>query len=59
VTPATNSDFWKSKRDATVLRDRQKRDDLVALGWEVVTVWECELRDPEPVVDRVVAFLEA
>jgi DNA mismatch endonuclease (patch repair protein) len=57
VTPATNAEFWSQKREATVVRDGRKRQQLIQLGWEVETVWECELRDRDRTVERVVAFL--
>jgi DNA mismatch endonuclease (patch repair protein) len=57
VTPTTNSEFWSAKRQATVERDARKRRELEALGWQALTVWECELKTPEEVVREVVAFL--
>lgn len=57
VTPATNTEFWANKRGATVLRDSRKRAELEAMGWQVLTVWECELKNPAPVVARVIEFL--
>lgn len=42
VTPATNAEFWSSKRAATVERDAQRTEALKALGWRYLTVWECE-----------------
>jgi DNA mismatch endonuclease (patch repair protein) len=59
VVPTTNAQFWSRKREATVLRDEIKRRELIALGWRVLTVWECELKSPGEAVDRVVAFLDA
>lgn len=45
AVPKTNSAFWLAKFEQTVRRDTQKRRALRALGWSVVTIWECELRD--------------
>jgi DNA mismatch endonuclease (patch repair protein) len=42
--PAKNADFWASKIDRNSLRDRQQIQALHALGWEVLTVWECETK---------------
>lgn len=47
TTPATRADFWAEKFSANVLRDRRVAKALEALGWNVLTFWECELRDPE------------
>lgn len=45
VTPATNAEFWKTKRDANVSRDRRNRLRLRQLGWDILVVWECWTRD--------------
>ncbi len=44
VVPATNPEFWRDKRAATVERDRKKTDELRALGWRVLEYWECETK---------------
>ena len=41
--PKTNSQFWADKFSANMARDRRNRARLKALGWTVLTVWECEL----------------
>jgi len=41
--PKTRAAFWEAKFRNTVERDRQNTKKLEALGWRVVTVWECEL----------------
>lgn len=57
VRPATNPDFWVRKREATVARDVRKREELETLGWEVLTVWECELKDLSSLGDQIKMFL--
>lgn len=54
TTPKTRTDFWRAKFDATVERDRRKKHQLEAMGWQVITVWECALKsDPEGVLSLV------
>jgi len=43
--PATNREFWGSKIQRNKVRDCQHRRSLSALGWRVVEVWECQLKD--------------
>src|ERR1700761_5663816 len=43
--PKTRTRFWEGKLDAIVERDRRSLLALQAAGWDVMTVWECELRD--------------
>ena len=45
------------KFDENVRRDEKERVDLENLGWRVVTVWECELRDKEELTRRLAACL--
>lgn len=52
-TPKTNSDFWESKFQRTVERDRQQQDQLRRLGWNVIIVWECEIKDVQALAARL------
>ena len=44
TTPSTRTEFWVEKFEGTVARDARNRADLTALGWRVITVWECDLK---------------
>ena len=59
VRPATNAMFWETKRRLTVERDERNYSALVSLGWSVLTIWECELRDMASVDRSLVTFLES
>ncbi|NQT72248.1 MAG: DNA mismatch endonuclease Vsr [Chloroflexi bacterium] len=41
--PKQNPDFWEEKLSRNMERDRQAERDLKFLGWNVLTVWECEI----------------
>jgi DNA mismatch endonuclease (patch repair protein) len=43
--PKTRAEFWQSKFEGNVTRDRRTEHELEAAGWRVVIVWECELDD--------------
>mgnify|MGYP005613819621 FL=1 len=47
TTPKTREDFWKTKFDHNVERDYRNRDELLRLGWRVIVLWECGIRQPE------------
>jgi DNA mismatch endonuclease (patch repair protein) len=53
VLPKSNREWWRTKLQATVLRDRATGTTLRNLGWEVIRVWEHE--DPVEAADRVEA----
>lgn len=42
----TRTDYWQAKFDRNVARDAELRHRLEQAGWHVVTIWECETRDP-------------
>ncbi|MDD9732315.1 very short patch repair endonuclease [Mameliella sp. AT18] len=42
--PGSNADFWSSKFEKNVERDRRHVAQLRQAGWRVGTVWECALR---------------
>lgn len=54
--PKANSDFWGSKFRENRLRDQRKVDQLRAVGFDVLVVWECELSDLELLTQRLRTF---
>lgn len=48
-TPATRPEFWRAKLQANADRDHRAAEQLVAMGWRVMCVWECATRDRETV----------
>jgi DNA mismatch endonuclease (patch repair protein) len=59
TTPSSRRAFWEAKFAANVARDRRNASRLRRLGWSVLTVWECELRRPGRVEDRLARLLAA
>lgn len=45
--PKSRLDFWKPKLEGNRLRDVMVREQLEALGWSVVEVWECQTGDED------------
>ena len=43
--PKSNFEFWKEKIERNIERDRESMQALLDLGWKVIRVWECELRN--------------
>lgn len=57
--PKSHTDFWQQKFDRNIARDRKKTEELEALGWTVVTVWECEIKKDLPsVISRLIEIIE-
>ena len=57
--PKANAEFWAAKRERTKERDAGQRSQLEDAGWEVLTVWECELKNTSALESQLVRFLEA
>lgn len=57
VTPKTNAEFWQTKRTGNVARDKRNLSSLKKVGWKVLTVWECEIRDVRKLETRIARFL--
>lgn len=56
TTPTSNTAFWTKKLADTVSRDKRNHSQLHALGWNVILVWECELR-AEGWEDRLISSI--
>jgi len=57
VIPATRTNFWQTKRRGNVLRDRRNLKNLKSLGWHVLIVWECQIRDIKKLSATLKIFL--
>lgn len=42
--PRTRPQFWEEKIGRNRERDARNKADLLEMGWNVLTVWECQLR---------------
>ena len=58
VAPATNADFWKTKRLSNLERDTRNLRLLRKDGWRVLVLWECETKNSERLEARLRKFLE-
>lgn len=55
--PKVRTEYWLPKLARNVARDAEVRDALRALGWQVLTLWECELHPIKVLEDRLESFL--
>ena len=42
--PKTNQEYWIPKIQRNVDRDQQNIEALEKAGWQVIVIWECELK---------------
>ena len=57
--PSSNVEYWTSKIDRNVTRDQLHRQNLEALGWEPVVIWECDLVSMTNALIERLVFLRA
>lgn len=55
--PRTNKKFWKKKFDDNQRRDKAKRRQLRKLGYSVLTLWQCELKNATKARNKTLNFL--
>jgi DNA mismatch endonuclease (patch repair protein) len=58
VIPATRTEFWQNKRCGNVTRDKRNPRKLKTMGWKVLIVWECKVRNPEKLSAILKKFLK-
>ena len=56
--PATNKRYWRQKIERNVRRDRRNARRLRRLGWHVMTIWECRIKEDSYLVKRLLAPLQ-
>ncbi|MBQ9009064.1 MAG: DNA mismatch endonuclease Vsr [Clostridia bacterium] len=42
--PKSNVEFWAGKFEYNVMNDKKHREQLERLGWNVIVIWECEVK---------------
>ena len=55
--PAANRRYWQAKRKRNFDRDRRSIAKLRRMGWRVMVLWECQLKDPNRLTARLMGFL--
>ena len=56
--PTTNEIFWNDKLNKNIERDRATISNLKKLGWDVLTIWSCEVKNTEKLTNKLLSFIE-
>lgn len=51
--PGSNQEYWRPKIENNAKRDRRRRAALRRMGWSVLRVWEHDLKNLPPVINRI------
>lgn len=57
--PKSKLNYWGPKIEANKERDRRKQRELEELGWDVMTIWQCELANAQALWVRIQEFVES
>lgn len=56
--PGSNQSYWIPKLDRNRARDAANRRRLKRLGWGVMVIWECQVKNQGRIEERVARFLK-
>lgn len=56
--PDTNKEFWNKKLDKNIARDKINMKKIKELGWDILVVWTCELKNMDTLKNKIISFLE-
>ena len=56
--PRTRTDYWATKIQRNRMRDAASLNALQELSWEVLVIWECEMKDSGALGLRIKTFLD-
>lgn len=55
--PHTRIEYWEPKLQKNKSRDLRNESELKRLGWKVLAVWECELKNRDKLTKTLRRFL--
>jgi DNA mismatch endonuclease (patch repair protein) len=56
--PKANRDYWEKKIARNRERDDRHYEVLKLTGWDVLVIWECQLKEKETLYKRIKTFIE-
>jgi DNA mismatch endonuclease (patch repair protein) len=54
--PKSHQDYWRSKLEKNRDRDKKSQAALLAAGWDIMIVWECEIKNND-LTEKIKLFL--
>ncbi len=55
--PRSNKEYWEPKLKRNIIRDQENRSKLKEKGWDVLEIWECQVKDRDHLSILVQNFL--
>lgn len=58
LLPVSNCAFWTDKIENNIRRDKLNISDLEQTGWNVIVIWQCEIRNKRLLEVRLNSIIE-
>lgn len=55
--PKSRKAYWLPKLQGNRERHKKNRHLLQRQGWKVLTIWECQTKKPDKIIERIAKFL--
>lgn len=55
--PKSNRQYWVPKLRRNKFRDQEHQNSLKKLGWKVLVIWECEIKELNKMNKKIINFL--
>lgn len=55
--PKTRTEYWFNKISANIERDDKNCKAIIDLGWQVLVIWQCEVKKLDQLEERLKVFL--
>jgi DNA mismatch endonuclease (patch repair protein) len=55
--PGSRHEYWLPKLEGNVQRDLRNVNALVDMGWQTLTIWECQIKDETATRESIRKFL--
>lgn len=56
--PKSNQDYWLPKLERNVVRDADHITTLKLMSWDVLVIWECEIKKDAGIAEHIRQFLD-
>jgi DNA mismatch endonuclease, patch repair protein len=57
--PTTNEEYWEKKIRNNKLRHKKAEKKLKKDGWQIIVIWECELKNIEKASKKLIKFMKS
>ena len=56
--PKSRLEFWGPKLEKNRQRDERKQEELRGMGWDVLVIWECQVKNSAALPGAILEFLK-